>query len=64
MSMLNSQFLVRRQDNKLAIGLFFAEDPEDLADMIDEFCDYDALEFKALETPINFLFGDFTIPTP
>ena len=62
MSMLNSQFLVRRQDNKLAIGLFFAEYPEDLADMIDEFCGYDGLEYKILDYPINFLMGDFTIP--
>ena len=41
---LGSQFLVRAKENKLAIGLFYADEPEYLADMIDEFCDYMGLE--------------------
>jgi hypothetical protein len=59
---LGSQFLVRAKENKLAIGLFYADEPEYLADMIDEFCDYDNLEYKMLDYSINFLMSDFTIP--
>ena len=62
MSLIGSQFLVRAKENKLAIGLFYADLPEELADMIDEFCNYDGLEYKILEYPINFLMSDFTIP--
>tara|TARA_R100001132_G_C3206947_1_gene51660 strand:+ start:166 stop:522 length:357 start_codon:yes stop_codon:yes gene_type:complete len=62
MSLIGSQFLVRAKENKLAIGLFYSNDPENLADMIDEFCGYDGLEYKILDYPINFLMGDFTIP--
>ena len=62
MSLVGSQFLVRGKENKLAIGLFYSNDPENLADMIDEFCGYDGLEYKILDYPINFLMGDFTIP--
>ena len=58
------QFLVRVKENKLAVGLFHTNKPKYLADMIDEFCDYDGLEYKILDYPINFLMGDFTIPTP
>jgi hypothetical protein len=56
------QFLVRVKENKLAVGLFHTNKPKYLADMIDEFCDYDGLEYKILDYPINFLMGDFTIP--
>ena len=56
------QFLVRVKENKLAVGLFHASKPTYLAAMIDEFCDYDGLEYKILDYPINFLMGDFTIP--
>ena len=56
------QFLVRVKENKLAVGLFHTNKPKYLADMIDEFCGYDGLEYKILDYPINFLMGDFTIP--
>ena len=64
MSLIGSQYLIRVKENKLAVGLFYADEPEYLADMIDEFCNYDGLEYKELDQPINFLFGDFTIPAP
>ena len=56
------QFLVRNKESKLAIGLFHTDEPEHLADLIDEFCNYHDLEYKILDYPINFLMPDFIIP--
>ncbi len=60
--MKGSQFLVRVKKDKLAVGLFFTNDPEKLADMIDEFCSYDGLEYRILDYPINLFMTDFNIP--